>query len=206
MLRARDDKAKDTRKQHILDCAEQIIGQEGLNSLSIAGVAKSAKLAVGTIYLYFPKKEDIIAHLTIKSREMLLQKFEESTANIHNALDQLRNLLSAYIAFYKQHAFYHQLVSFYETNAGLDEPKELLQASKNITDLVVAILQKGKQQGCIRAEIDEQEFSFLLWGTAVGIIQLINVKSTILQAQLNKSSDQFYESYIELIITSIKIN
>jgi AcrR family transcriptional regulator len=186
MLRARDDKAKDTRKQHILECAEQIIGQEGLTNLSIAGVAKNAKLAVGTLYLYFSKKEDIIAHLTIKSREMLLQKFEESTANTDNALDQL--------------------VSFYETNAGLDEPKELLQASKNITDLVVAILQKGKQQHCIRAEIDEQEFSFLLWGTAVGIIQLINVKSNILQTQLHKSSDAFYASYIELIINAIKIN
>lgn len=47
MQRARNESSKDNRKQHILDCAEQIIISNGLDALSIARVAKESKLAVG---------------------------------------------------------------------------------------------------------------------------------------------------------------
>lgn len=204
MLRARDDKAKDLRKQHILEAAEQIILTQGFEQLSIAGVAKKVKLAVGTIYLYFPKKEDLIAQLTIKSREVLLEKFKTSTAQSNKALEQIRLLLGAYFRFYKEHLFYHELVSFYESNAGLEEPEELLQASRNITDFVVEILNKGQAERHIRADLDAQEFSFLLWGTVVGVIQLINVKAGLLQTQLHKSPEAFFEAYIDFIINSLR--
>lgn len=205
MLRARDDKAKDLRKQHILEAAEQIIREQGLEHLSIAGVAKKVKLAVGTIYLYFPKKEDIIAHLTIKSREILLEKFKASTAQSENALEQIRLLLGAYFKFYKEHLFYHELVSFYESNAGLEEPEELLQASRDITNFVVEILTKGQAERHIRTDLDAHEFSFLLWGTVVGVIQLISVKSGQLRTQLHKSPEAFFEAYIDLIVKSLRV-
>jgi AcrR family transcriptional regulator len=204
MLRARDDIAKDARKQHILDCAEQIIQEKGMDRLSIVQVAKKAKLAVGTIYLYFEKKEDIIASLTIKSREMLLQQFQERTAQAPDTPEKVRQLLWAYFDFSRHHPFYHQLVSFYETNAGLEEPEALLEASKNITDFVVDIFREGKKQGSIRPDMHEEEFSFLLWGTAVGVIQLINVKPTLLSTQIHKPTDAFFEAYVNLIISGLK--
>jgi AcrR family transcriptional regulator len=204
MKRARNDQAKGDRKQDILNCAEEIIQAEGLEKLSIALVAKKAKLAVGTIYLYFPKKEDIIAHLTIKSRELLLRKFVESTHGASDALEKTRNILWAYLQFYKGHAFYHQLVSFYETNAGLAEPEELLAASRKITEFVMQIIREGKAENLIREDVDETEFSFLLWASAVGVIQLIDVKSSILSQQLQKSPDEFFISYINLIIRSLE--
>ncbi|PZV87219.1 TetR family transcriptional regulator [Algoriphagus aquaeductus] len=204
MKRARNKQAKGDRKQDILNCAEELIQESGLESLSIAQVAKKVGLAVGTIYLYFPKKEDIIAHLTIKSREILLQKFIESGDSSSDALKKVRMMLWAYFNFYKEHPFYHQLVSFYETNAGLEEPEELLMASRKITNYVIEVIQSGKAQGSIHPDIDESEFSFLLWASAVGVIQLIDVKSGIIQQQLNKNTDAFFSSYINMIIRSLK--
>lgn len=204
MKRARNDQAKGDRKQDILNCAEELIQESGLESLSIAQVAKKVGLAVGTIYLYFPKKEDIIAHLTIKSREILLQKFIESGISTNDAIEKVRQMLWAYLNFYKEHPFYHQLVSFYETNAGLEEPEELLMASRKITNYVIEVIQSGKAQRSIHPDIDESEFSFLLWASAVGVIQLIDVKSSIIQQQLNKNTDAFFSSYIDMIIRSLK--
>lgn len=204
MRRARNQSAKDDRKQAILDAAELIIREQGLPSLSIASVARKTQLAVGTIYLYFEKKEDIIAQLTIKSREILLHLFRESILDPQDdALQQIGKILLAYFHFYRDHPFYHQLVSFYETNAGLAEPEGLRQASQAITDLVAGVVQRGKQQGHIRHDVDEQEFAFLLWGTAVGIIQLLDMKAPLLQQSIGKGPDQFYLSYIHLIINSL---
>jgi TetR/AcrR family fatty acid metabolism transcriptional regulator len=204
MKRARNDQAKGDRKQDILNCAEKIIQTDGLDKLSIASVAREANLAVGTIYLYFPKKEDIIAHLTIKSREILLQKFVASAAASSDTLQKVSHILWAYLQFYKEHPFYHQLVSFYETNAGLAEPEELLSASRAITEFVVDIIVEGKRQNQIRGDVDEKEFSFLLWASAVGVIQLIDVKTAVLSQQLQKNPDEFFLSYINLIIRSLE--
>jgi AcrR family transcriptional regulator len=204
MLRARTDISKENRKQFILNCAEQLILKEGLSSLNIQRVSKKSKLAVGTIYLYFNSKEDIIANLTIRSREVLLEKFIESTNKKENALDKISELLIAFYNFYKENPFYNQLVSFYETNSGLQETQELKEASYKITQLVVDIVNEGKRQNTIRKNLNEIEFSFWLWGTTVGIIQLMEVKGAILSETLKQSEFDFYNSHISLIISSLR--
>ena len=206
MRRARTELSKENRKQFILDCAEQIIIEKGLSTLNIASVSKKTKLAVGTIYIYFNSKEDIIAHLTIKSREILLQKFIEHTNKKENALEKIEELLISFYYFYKENPAYNQLVSFYETNSGLQETEELRQASYKITELVVDIVKKGKNQNTIRQKISEIDFSFWLWGTTIGIIQLIEVKKNVLTEVLNKTEIDFYKDHIELIISGLKIS
>ena len=204
MRRATTELSKENRKQFILDCAEQIIIDTGLSTLNIASVSKKTKLAVGTIYIYFNSKEDIIAHLTIKSREILLQKFIENTNKKENALEKIEELLIAFYYFYKENPAYNQLVSFYETNSGLQETEELRQASYKITELVVDIVKKGKDKNTIRHSISEIDFSFWLWGTTIGIIQLIEVKKAVLTEVLKKTEIDFYKTHISLIISSLK--
>jgi AcrR family transcriptional regulator len=204
MLRARNKISKENRKQFILDCAEQLILEEGLSNLSLGRVSKKTKLAVGTIYLYFNSKEDIIANLTIKSREILLQKFIEHTHKADNALEKIAELLIAFYSFYKENPFYNQLVSFYETNSGLQETQELKKASHKITKFVIDIIKEGKAQKSIRNDIDETAFSFWLWGTTVGIIQLIEVKSTVLSETLQTPELDFFKAHISHVISTLK--
>ncbi len=204
MLRARNKISKENRKQFILDCAEQLILEEGLSNLSLGRVSKKAKLAVGTIYLYFESKEDIIAHLTIKSREILLQKFVEYSNKKENALDKIAEILLACYSFYKEKPIYNQLVSFYESNSGLQETIELRKASDKITAFVIDIVKEGKAQKSIRSDVDEAAFSFWLWGTTIGIIQLIEVKSTVLSETLQTPELDFFKAHISHVISTLK--
>jgi AcrR family transcriptional regulator len=204
MKRARTELSKDNRKQFILDCAEDIIANEGLVDLSIAKVALKSKLSIGTIYLYFENKEDIIAQLTLKSRHVLLEEFSESVKDEANVITQISNILYAYYKFYKKYPYYNQLVSFYETNAGLQEPEKLKLASIEINEFVVKILHQGKIQGLIRQDLNEFEFSFLMWGTAVGVLQLIEVKKDMLDNILKIEEIDFFETYTKMIIKSLE--
>lgn len=201
--RARTDSSKEHRKQFILDCAEQLILEEGLPNFNLNKVSRKTKLAVGTIYLYFTSKEDIIAHLTIKSRQILLEKFQESTSKVENPLEKIEELLKSFYFFYKEKPYYNQLVSFYETKAGLEETEELKASSFLINTFVIDIVREGKKQNIVRNDLDEIGFSFLLWGTAIGIIQLIEVKSSSLENTLHVSQFDFYLSYISLITKSL---
>jgi AcrR family transcriptional regulator len=58
-LRARSAAAKAGRRRHILDCAASLCARSGYDELAVADVAERAGLAKGTIFRYFPTKEDL---------------------------------------------------------------------------------------------------------------------------------------------------
>lgn len=204
MLKARDQKEKDLRRQHILNSAEEVLKREGLNKLSISAVAREARLAQGTLYLYFKKKEDIIAQLTVRSRERLLQIFHDSINVTNDPLEQIRNILFANYKFFKSDKLYHDLVSFYEVSAEQEEPKELQQASLNISALVTSVLDRAKTQGLVRSNLDASEFTYITWGMSNGMVQLIDLRGKMLKKDLNKSLDEVYVAYVDFVIAGIK--
>lgn len=204
MLKARDQKEKDLRKQHILDSAEEVMKRDGLNKLSISAVAKEARLAQGTLYLYFKKKEEIIAQLTVRSRGRLLQMFHDGIRAANDPLEQLRNILFANYKFFKEENLYHDLVSFYEVSAEQEEPKELYQASQNISALVTSVLDRAKTQGLVRADLDASEFTYISWGMCNGMVQLIDLRGNMIKNELNKYPEEIYKSYVDFVIAGIK--
>jgi TetR/AcrR family transcriptional repressor of multidrug resistance operon len=51
------------KKERIFDAAYEVLGEQGFYGLSIAVVAKKARVAAGTIYRYFSDKDDLIRQL-----------------------------------------------------------------------------------------------------------------------------------------------
>ena len=51
------------REQTILGAAQSIVGEEGMGAVQIAAVAQRADIAAGTIYRYFPSKNDLVAEV-----------------------------------------------------------------------------------------------------------------------------------------------
>jgi len=60
------------REQTILTAALSLAGEGGMQAVQIAAVAKHANIAAGTVYRYFPSKNDLIAELiaAVSGREM----------------------------------------------------------------------------------------------------------------------------------------
>ncbi|MGA7114896.1 MAG: helix-turn-helix domain-containing protein, partial [Pseudolabrys sp.] len=51
------------REQTILGAAQSIVGEKGMGAVQIAAVAQRADIAAGTIYRYFPSKNDLVAEV-----------------------------------------------------------------------------------------------------------------------------------------------
>ncbi|MEM1327350.1 MAG: TetR/AcrR family transcriptional regulator [Bacteroidota bacterium] len=204
MTKANDPIAKDKRKQHILDSAESVLQHKGLDGLSISSLSKEAKLAQGTLYLYFKKKEDILAQLTVRSREKLLEAFKAGTLHSDNPLEQLRGILHANFQFYRDSRLYFELASYYEVSATKQEPPELYKASHEISAFVVGILNRAKRMGLIKSDLDTEEFSYLMWGTYTGMVQLMDVRGVAIAQDLSKTQDQVYKSFVDFMIDAIQ--
>lgn len=69
---------KDRRRSLIMEAALKCFAQNSVAAVGIADIAKAAKISVGTFYLYFRKKEDLLLQLLDESARELRQTLAEA--------------------------------------------------------------------------------------------------------------------------------
>lgn len=67
----RAERAKALRREEILDAARRVFAERGFRGTTIADIAEAAGIALGTVYLYFPSKEDVFAALNHRLGELI---------------------------------------------------------------------------------------------------------------------------------------
>lgn len=97
-------------KEKILVISREIVAEEGLNSLSIRKLAARCDLAVGSIYNYFPSKDDLLIE-TIESVwedifkiEDKNQEFDDFIKYLDHVLDHLITGIKKYPNFFNIHS------------------------------------------------------------------------------------------------------
>lgn len=76
--RARSDIDKAMRRAAILSAGREAMLEEGYDAVTMAGLAKRAGLAKGTLYLYFQAKEDVFLWLYVELLEDLILRLEDA--------------------------------------------------------------------------------------------------------------------------------
>ena len=69
----RAEQAKAARREEILGAARRVFAERGFRGTTIADIAEEAKIALGTIYLYFASKDDVFAALHQRFNEVITQ-------------------------------------------------------------------------------------------------------------------------------------
>lgn len=67
----RAEVARAARREEILAAARQVFAERGFRGTTIADIAEAANIALGTIYNYFPSKEDVFAALNQRLAEII---------------------------------------------------------------------------------------------------------------------------------------
>jgi AcrR family transcriptional regulator len=69
----RAELARAVRKEEILGAARRVFAERGFRGTTIADIAEEAKIALGTIYLYFSSKEAVFAALHQRFNEVIAE-------------------------------------------------------------------------------------------------------------------------------------
>ena len=194
---------KDDKRNFILSISEKIMTGKGINGLNMDLLAKESNFAKGTLYLYFKNKEEILAQLTIKARQLLLNQFREATKDFSNEVEQLRAVLWANFFFGQRNKLYYELLSFYEVNNTLKETKELKESLNGLARFITDIVESGKRKKLLKQTANAEELVYILWATNVGMMQLISVRGNSLKSELGIGPKAIYESYINSIINGL---
>lgn len=70
------ERQRQAATQAIIEAAEQVAAERGLENTSIAAIAERAGVAVGTLYNYFPDRDHLLASWLQYRRDELVPKIE----------------------------------------------------------------------------------------------------------------------------------
>jgi AcrR family transcriptional regulator len=102
----------DKRRQEILSAAQQLFWKNGYAGTSIPEIARTAELAPGTIYLYFPSKEALYIELLMEGYETLHGRLLAAIQHPGPHVEQAAHLLDVFLAFAREYPEYYDIIFF----------------------------------------------------------------------------------------------
>ena len=78
------------------------------------------------------------------------------------------------------------------------------ESSAAINDLVINIIQKAKEADQLQENIDIAIFTLCLWGSTVGILQLMKVRGPIMKEKMDISEEEILDAFIQMIFNGIQ--
>ncbi|MEO1449796.1 MAG: TetR/AcrR family transcriptional regulator [Bacteroidota bacterium] len=156
------------KREAILQAALKLLATQGVHATPMSAIAKEAGTGMGTIYNYFPKKEELINALYVHIKEEERHTF--------TALEEGKPLKTQF------ETYYQRAIQFYLDNPRVFQFIEQLQASPIITEEsraigyeviapVLTLLEKGKEARIIKP-IPTQELMQFIGGTVLSFMRL----------------------------------
>ena len=92
------------RPQQIIEAALEVFGECGLANARLQDIAERAGVSKGTIYLYFPNKEELFREMIRQTAVAAIERAEQGLAQ-GNPTTQLLAFMRGYWAFVRSPAF-----------------------------------------------------------------------------------------------------
>ena len=164
-------KMKDPDKVSLIYSATlNLVRQNGLTGLTMAAIGKEAQMGMGTIYVYFKSKEELINSLFKRLKSLNTSRIYAPIAPHAPFMLNMRQLYESYlqnrIDFYEEHFFVEQC----SNSHFLDEESRRLDAAA--FEGVFALLERGKQEMIVK-DLDNALLTAQMMGAANEIASMI---------------------------------
>lgn len=159
------------RRDQFLNAALKLFVSQGIQNTSTAAIAKEAGAASGTLFLYFPTKQDLI-------HELVLKISREQSDYIHTLLDRDLSVQETFFAiwngsvhWFQQNMAAYQYVQQVRDSGIIDS--SVVQESEKYFDYYYSVIQRGLIESQIKPYPIELLGS-LLYQNVVGVMNLIS--------------------------------
>ncbi len=204
---SRRQRERQERRSSILDAAESVFFSKGFAAATMDEVAAAAELSKGTLYLYFPSKDELFIGVASRAVATVADDFERIVKGSRDpAPVVLAALIAAYAQFVESHPQHFLLaigslvsgVPLDCAGAGFDEHRGHI---RRITGAVESLLERGKNEGSLRPELDAVQASAQLWAAMIGTLLIrMNAEEMSRRFPSPVDSQALIEGFIAMIL------
>lgn len=103
-------KGNNKTKKKILQAALTVFSEKGYHSTTVQEIAQRANIAKGTVYLYFPTKQDLFTSLLNFAFLLIGQAVRAKNRGVLDARQRLQNILEVTLALFLERKLLFRLI------------------------------------------------------------------------------------------------
>ena len=199
---------KALRRKAILAAAKEVFFEQGISQATVDDVAARAEVSKGTIYLYFPSKESLLAHLLLEGLTLLLRDLRRARQRRAGAPpeEQLRALAGAYLRFAQRRPNYFRLIMAFDRGRFQEQiPQELsariVARSNQCLGVVSEVLKQGMEAGAFQ-RADPWLAAGILWAGLNGVLVLF--ASPVRREMLRVDLEAMFHATCDLLLKGLR--
>lgn len=204
-IQERKERERKRRRNEIIDAAEKIIFANGIEKAKVEEIADQAELSKATLYLYFGSKEELYFAISMRGQKIMLDMIEKAILSVTGTREKIVSFLKTMVLFKETYPDYFNAVLYFLINkiqfagksAALYENR---MSHEKYLNHWIDLIQKGKQEGVIRNELNEVNTVLLLWMQLMGFLKIYSVIEENLNEMFHIKKENLINEYFDLIL------
>ena len=166
-----------TRQIEIIDASKDLIGEKGLQTLTIKNLAKKMSFSEPALYRHFKDKTEIIKALLLFHKEIIQSGVLNILTSQKNALEKFEEILKFKFTHIEKNPALIMVI-FSETSFQYNSvlSKVVCKILEQRRNKIITLIEIGQKEGSIRKDIDTQQLATIALG---------GIRTTILSWKLS---------------------
>lgn len=171
-IKQRREREKEELRQLILKEATQMFLKEGYDKTSMRKIAKKIEYSVGTIYLYYKNKDELLYAVQGVAFDHFLN-YMKPLMDIEHPVERLKKMGEIYLFFSLQNPDYYDLMFVIESPMNAVEEHESWNKGEQLFNVLKMTVKECIDQNYAK-ETDVDALSFMIWSAMHGMVTLKN--------------------------------
>jgi AcrR family transcriptional regulator len=154
------------RQLQIIDSAIELIGEQGIQGLTIKNLSNEVGITESAIYRHFESKTGILVAVLSYLKDNIVKTYSDILNQNTPSLDKLKKLISNHLKIFNDRP--SLTIVLFSDGMYKNEP-ELTQQILSIMQFVktsyMMVLDEGKKTKSIRKDISSEHLSFIIMGS-----------------------------------------
>ncbi|MEX1276329.1 MAG: TetR/AcrR family transcriptional regulator [Bacteroidota bacterium] len=204
----RKEREREHRREEILNAAQRVFFEKGLQPATMDEIAEAAELSKGTLYLYYKSKEDLYLGVMIRGIDILHNMLAEATSTDEPTIVKIKNLGDTYYRYFKEHRSFFRMFYFFQNPLFHTQVSEEMMGlchtgNQKLWKLVIDLIQRGIDEGDIRPDVDPAECSMILWSNSNGIMMRMDTQEEYFKNMLGMDLEKVLQKSMAMLFQSM---
>ncbi len=149
----------------IIEAAVRVIAENGYHNAQVSKIAREAKVADGTIYLYFKNKDDVLISLFNEKMGSFIACVEDEISKETSPVGQLRKLIRLHFEHLEKNHKLALVTQIELRQANPEVRKGIGKVLKRYLNVIEGIIEHGIQSGIFYENLDVRTARKMVFGT-----------------------------------------
>lgn len=204
----RKERERERRRIEIIEAAERLFFKNGIENTTVEAVAAEAELSKATVYLYFKSKEELYHAIFIRGHELMYSLIDRELEKARSTEEKLQAFFLAIVEFQRQHPQYFDAFFYFLTNEVWLKEEHLTcpehqEMDQKYLNMWIELVQKGKEEGTIRHDLNAMPSVLILWMQLLGFLKMLSVQQPLLTKMFGATEKEILDEYFKLMLNGL---